>query len=245
MRTARNDAMQGNFRCKLFTIFRTSVVQSNVFVFHLKELKHRFADLFCMYLTSLATYTNLAPPMVPSKSPPSKGGGNSGKAKFGFIPNKDSIKMNPCLIVLEAFQSFLKNLEMEQISAVLTVCPVLATSTELNNFIEILTPMAIGLVNQLGINSTSIKNVVTCLSKYVSSPYDSQRIAAVGVYSQLIPLKPSGEIASVIMLHLSAALGKWFIIFKTKKFAVNVVSVAVFILLIFVSVLNCLFCFLR
>lgn len=118
--------------------------------------------------------------------------------------------MNPCLIVLEAFQSFLKNLEMEQISAVLTVCPVLATSAELNNFIEILTPMAIGLVNQLGIDSSSIKSIVTCLSKYVSSPYDSQRIAAVGLYSQLIPLKPSGEIASVVMLHLSAALGNFF-----------------------------------
>ncbi|XP_037026601.1 maestro heat-like repeat-containing protein family member 1 [Bradysia coprophila] len=171
------------------------------------ELKQRFAELFCMFLTSLATYTNLAPPMVPSKSPPSKSSANSGKAKFGFIPNKDSIKMNPCLIVLETFQSFLQNLEMEQICAVLTVCPVLATSTELNNFIEILTPMAIGLVNQLGINSSSIKQVVTCLSKYISSPYDAQRIAAVGIYSQLIPLKPSGEIASVIMLHLSAALG--------------------------------------
>lgn len=116
--------------------------------------------------------------------------------------------MNPCLIVLEAFQFFLQNLEMEQISAVLTVCPVLATSTELNNFIEILTPMAIGLVNQLGINSSLIKQVVTCFSKYISSPYDAQRIAAVGIYSQLIPLKPSGEIASVIMLHLSAALGR-------------------------------------
>ncbi|KAJ6639089.1 Maestro heat-like repeat-containing protein family member 1 [Pseudolycoriella hygida] len=173
----------------------------------LGELKQRFAELFCMYLTFLATYTNIAPPMVPSKSPPNKGNINSGKAKFGFIPNKDSVKMNPCLIVLETFQSFLKNLDMEQIHAVLTVCPVLATSTELNNFIEILTPLAIGLVNQLGINSTSIKQIVTCLSKYVSSPYDSQRIAAVGVYSQLIPLKPSGEIASVIMLHLSAALG--------------------------------------
>lgn len=122
--------------------------------------------------------------------------------------------MNPCLIVLEAFQSFLQNLEMEQISAVLSVCPVLATSTELNNFIEILTPMAIGLVNQLGINSASIKQVVTCLSKYISSPYDAQRIAAVGIYSQLIPLKPTGEIASVIMLHLSAALGKAILFVK-------------------------------
>lgn len=130
----------------------------------------------------------------------------SSKAKFGFIPNKDAIKMNPCLIVLETFQSFLDNLEMDQIAAVLNVCPHLASSTELNNFMEILTPMAVGLVNQLGIGSSNLKQVISMLSRYVASPYDAQRIAAVGLYSQMVPLKPTGEISSVIMLHLNSAL---------------------------------------
>lgn len=131
---------------------------------------------------------------------------SSSKAKFGFIPNKDAIKMNPCLIVLETFQSFLENLEMNQIAAVLSVCPHLANSSELNNFMEILTPMAVGLVNQLGISSSNLKQIISMLSKYVASPYDAQRIAAVGLYSQMVPLKPTGEIASVIMLHLNSAL---------------------------------------
>lgn len=114
--------------------------------------------------------------------------------------------MNPCQIVLETFQAFLTNLDMEQIAAVLTVCPNLATSTELNNFMELLTPMAVGVVNQLGITSSSMSQLITTLSKYISSPYDSQRIASVGLYSQIVPLKPSGEISAVIMLHLNSAL---------------------------------------
>lgn len=114
--------------------------------------------------------------------------------------------MNPCLVVLETFQSFLGNLEMEQISAVLTVCPHLASSSELNNYMELLTPMAVGVVNQLGITSSAMAHLITTLSKHISSPYDHQRIASVGLFSQIVPLKPSGEISDVIMLHLNSAL---------------------------------------
>lgn len=160
-----------------------------------------------MLLTSLATYTNLAPPMPPQKQSPTNTKANKSngqKSKFGFQSN--TIKMNPCKIVLETFQKFLTTLEMEQMLAVLSVHPNLASSTELSNFMELLTPMAVGLVNQLGIQSMQLKQTVTVLTKYVSSPYDPQRIAAVGLFSQLIPLKPIGEIASVIMLHLNSAL---------------------------------------
>ena len=43
---------------------------------------------------------------------------SSGKSKFGFVPNKDAIKMKPCLIVLETFQIYLQNLELEQVSLI-------------------------------------------------------------------------------------------------------------------------------
>ncbi|XP_055840897.1 maestro heat-like repeat-containing protein family member 1 isoform X1 [Episyrphus balteatus] len=174
-----------------------------------EQLKQKFPEIFTMLLTSLATYTNLAPPMLMAKASPTSGKAPpppSGKNKFGFIPNKESIKLNPCQIVLETFQAFLKNLEMEQISTVLTVCNNLSTSTDLKNFIELLTPMAIGVSNQFSIGSSSMKQIITALSKYVSSPYDGQRIASIGLYSKLVPLRPCGEISSVIMLHLSSAL---------------------------------------
>ena len=90
-----------------------------------------------MLLTSLATYTNLAPPMLsPLKTNTKPQLPASAKSKYGFIPNKDAVKMNPCLVVLETFQAFLSNLEMEQIATVLTVCPYLSSSSDLGNFIE-------------------------------------------------------------------------------------------------------------
>lgn len=166
-----------------------------------------------MLLTSLASYTNLAAPMNtgPRSTSPTMGSTSSNsitvtKTKFGFVPNKETVKLNPCQIVLETFQQFLDSLEMEQISTVLTVHTHLASSSDLKHFIELLTPMAYGLANQIDINSSQMKNVVTKLSKYVSSQYDSQRVAAVGLFSRLVPLKPCGEVSSLIMNHLTSAL---------------------------------------
>ncbi|XP_058977775.1 maestro heat-like repeat-containing protein family member 1 isoform X1 [Musca domestica] len=181
------------------------------------QLKVKFPELFTMLLTSLASYTNLAAPMQTgpprSVSPTPTSSSSSiitlstgSKNKFGFVPNKESIKLNPCQIVLETFQKFLDSLEMEQIATVLTVHTHLASSTDLKNFIELLTPMAIGVSNQIDIDSSEMKNIVTTLSKYVASPYDAQRVAAVGLFSRMVPLKPCGEISANIMNHLTNAL---------------------------------------
>lgn len=68
-----------------------------------------------MLLTSLAVYTNLSPPTVNLKSTANvKSPTSNSKTKFGFTPN--AAKMNPCLVILETFQEFLDNLEMEQVS---------------------------------------------------------------------------------------------------------------------------------
>uniref|UniRef100_A0A1A9WCB3 Uncharacterized protein n=1 Tax=Glossina brevipalpis TaxID=37001 RepID=A0A1A9WCB3_9MUSC len=175
-----------------------------------EELNLKFPELFTMLLTSLATYTNLAAPMhsgnLCSTSPAVGASSTTSKTKFGFIPNKETVKMNPCQIVLETFQSFLNNLEMEQIFEALTIHKHLSSSTDLKNYIELLTPIAKGLANQVDIHSNTMKQVVKVLSKYVSSPFDGQRIAAIGLYSRLVPFNPCGEISTIIMQHLSAAL---------------------------------------
>lgn len=115
--------------------------------------------------------------------------------------------MNPCRIVLDALEQFLTSVKMEQIKGVLSVCPHLASSTDLVKFTELLTPMAAALANELGLTSTAMSETVHSLSKYISSPYDHQRIASVGLYSQIIPLKPTGELSATIMQHLNSALG--------------------------------------
>ncbi|XP_037882576.1 maestro heat-like repeat-containing protein family member 1 [Glossina fuscipes] len=175
-----------------------------------EELNSKFPELFTMLLTSLATYTNLAAPMhsgnICSTSSAAGSSSTTSKTKFGFIPNKETVKMNPCQIVLETFQSFLNNLEMEQIFEALTIHKHLSSSTDLKNYIELLTPIAKGLANQVDIHSNTMKQVIKALSKYVSSPFEGQRVAAIGLYSRLVPFNPCGEISTIIMHHLSAAL---------------------------------------
>lgn len=106
--------------------------------------------------------------------------------------------MNPCQVVLDAFKAYLENIEMEQLAQVLTVHPHLASSSNLDKFMELLTPMAGALVGQLGMTSTAMEQVVDAIADKISSPYDTQRIAAVGLYSQLVPLKPTGELSAIV-----------------------------------------------
>ncbi|KAH8300821.1 hypothetical protein KR018_005563, partial [Drosophila ironensis] len=170
------------------------------------QLEARFADMFSVLLTSLSSYTNLAAPNSPPHVASAGNQQQTGKAKFGFVPNKELVKLNPCQIALEAFQGFLTNLEMDQIAGVLTVNSQLASSADWHSYIELLTPMAIGLGQQLQLSSPQMRQLVNSLSKYVASPHDGQRVAAVGLFSRLVPLKPSGELAASILSHLGAAL---------------------------------------
>lgn len=183
--------------CVFYEIFKCQDIKS--------ELKARFTEIFCMLLSTLATYINLLPPcnhVIPQE------GTNvtiPKSVKRGKSIIKDA-RMNPCQIALDTFKTFLDTLDMQQISNVLCICPDLASCTDLNSFIEILTPLSVATASEVGINSTTMKQIVTTLSKYVSSPYDTQRIASTGFYSHLVPLKPCGEISSVIMLHLNSSL---------------------------------------
>lgn len=183
--------------CVFYEIFKCHDIKS--------ELKARFTEIFCMLLSTLATYINLLPPC--NHSIPQEGSNVTipKSVKRGKSIIKDA-RMNPCQIALDTFKTFLDTLEMQQISNVLCICPDLASSTDLNSFIEILTPLSVATASEVGINSTTMKQIVTTLSKYVSSPYDTQRIASTGFYSHLVPLKPCGEISSVIMLHLNSSL---------------------------------------
>ncbi|EDW81982.1 uncharacterized protein Dwil_GK25557 [Drosophila willistoni] len=171
-----------------------------------EQLEMRFADMFAILLTSLSSYTNLIAPIHVSALTTSPSQQQSNKSKFGFTPNKELIKINPCQIALETFQAFLTNLEMDQIAAVFTVNPQLANCTDWNGFIELLTPLAIGLGHQLQLSSPQMRQLVNSLGKYIASLHDGQRVAAVGLYSRLVPLRPNVELSNCIIMHLNAAL---------------------------------------
>lgn len=152
-----------------------------------------------MLLTTLASYTNTIPSMSPPattengqsekvKTPASSKGLKS--SKFSFIPNRDVVKMNPCQVVQETFIKLLNDLEMEQIKNVMNMSPQLSTSADLNNFIEFLSPLAVAAGNYFNINSSIMKQIITELTNYTNSQVDANRIAAIGFFSFVVPLKP-------------------------------------------------------
>lgn len=177
------------------------------------EFKKRFAAVFGMLLTTLATYTNTIPMMTPPVQVevekikvPSSASKNSKGTRFSLYNNKDVVKINPAAVVMETFVKLADNLGMEQIKNTLDMFPQLVASSDLNNFSEFLPTLAVATGNYFSMNSSAMKEIIQALSKYTSSPCDPHRIAAIGFYSQVVPLKPCGEISSVIMLHLTGAL---------------------------------------
>jgi hypothetical protein len=177
------------------------------------EFKKRFAIIFSTLLTTLATFINTIPSMVPPVQVdvekikvPSSASKNSKGTRFSFIPNREVVKVNPAQIVLDTFMKLMDVLENEQAKTVLQSFPQMASSSNLNNFMEFLTPLAVAIGNSCNINSGEMKEIIMEMSKYSTSTCDAHRIAIIGFYSQLIPLQPCGEISKTIMLHLTAAL---------------------------------------
>lgn len=177
------------------------------------EFKKRFATILATLMTTLATYINTIPSMLPPVQVdvekikvPSSASKNAKGTRFGFINNRDVVKVNPAQVVMDSFVKLMDILENDQAKTVLQSFPQMASSTNLNNFMEFLTPLAVAIGNSCNINSGEMKDIVNEMSKYSTSTCDAHRIAIIGFYSQLVPLQPCGEIVKTIMLHLTAAL---------------------------------------
>lgn len=60
----------------------------------------KFTDLFAVLYTTLACYIEAeAPAYAPAQS--------KSQERFGFIPNRDSIKLSPAKITINTFNAFL------------------------------------------------------------------------------------------------------------------------------------------
>lgn len=176
------------------------------------EFKKRFGTILATLMTTLATYINTIPSMLPAvqvdveKIKVSSSSKNSKGTRFTFNNNRDVLKVNPSQLVMDTFIRLMDVIENDQAKTVLQSFPQMSTSTNLNNFMEFLTPLAVAIGNSCSINSAEMREVVNEMIKYSTSTCDAHRIAIIGFYSQLIPLQPCGEIIKIIMLHLTAAL---------------------------------------
>lgn len=191
--------------CALKEIIFSDKVTSN------EKFKSRLSPLFAMLLTTLATYTNTVPSTAPlvdldKIKVPNSTSKSSKVTRFSFLPNRDVVKINPSAVVMDTFVRLMDNLGFEQIKNTLQMFPQLVTSADLNNFAEFLPTLAIACGNTFSVNSSQMNGIITSLSRYMTSPVEARRVALIGFYSQIVPLKPCGDISSVIMLHLTGGL---------------------------------------
>ena len=69
----------------------------------------KFPDLFIVLYTTLACYIEAEPPAysVPQ---------NKGQERFGFIPNREAIKLSPAKITINTFNLFLERADCYKVS---------------------------------------------------------------------------------------------------------------------------------
>jgi hypothetical protein len=177
------------------------------------ELKKRFPSIFSMLLTTLAAFVNTIPPPHPptqsgtvDKIKVSSSGNKTNSKRFGFSQNNRT-DVKPSQLVMDTFIKLMDVLENENVKTVLeSFAPQMSSSTSLNQLMEFVPSLAISIANSFNVNSSEMKEIINDMSKYNSSTCDAHRIALIGFYSQLIPLKPCGDVSKTIMLHLTSSL---------------------------------------
>lgn len=68
----------------------------------------KFSDLFAVLYTTLACYIDAE---SPAYSPPT----NKNQERFGFIPNRDAIKLSPAKITIQTFNAFLEQADCHKV----------------------------------------------------------------------------------------------------------------------------------
>lgn len=69
----------------------------------------KFSDLFSVLYTTLACYIDAEPPAY---TPPTV----KSQERFGFIPNREAIKLSPAKITVQTFNAFLEQADCQKVS---------------------------------------------------------------------------------------------------------------------------------
>lgn len=70
----------------------------------------KFSDLFSVLYTTLACYIDAE---SPAYAPPA----NKAQERFGFIPNREAIKLSPAKITVHTFNAFLEQADCQKVSS--------------------------------------------------------------------------------------------------------------------------------
>ncbi|XP_049870550.1 maestro heat-like repeat-containing protein family member 1 [Pectinophora gossypiella] len=136
----------------------------------------KFSDLFSVLYTTLACYIEAEPPAyaVPQ---------NRGQERFGFIPNREAIKLSPAKITVNTFNAFLDQAECHKVKEACSLCLSIEHGDSSTTLLE-LAPILSGALCRSC--PQYLSRLVARVASYARSPLPPQRCAAVALLADML-----------------------------------------------------------
>lgn len=138
--------------------------------------KAKFSELFAVLYTTLACYTAAeAPAYVPS--------GNKQQERFGFIPNRDAIRLSPAKITVNTFNAFLQMADCHKVREACSLCLSVEHGDSSTTLLELAPILSGALCREC---PQHLSKVISAVALYGRSPLPPQRCAALALLADFI-----------------------------------------------------------
>ncbi|XP_037297672.1 maestro heat-like repeat-containing protein family member 1 isoform X2 [Manduca sexta] len=131
----------------------------------------KFSDLFSVLYTSLACYIEAEPPAY---SPPV----NRTQERFGFIPNREAIRLSPAKITVNTFNAFLDMADCQKVREACSLCLSIEHGDSSNTLLELAPILSGALCREC---PPQLARLVSRTAQYARSPLPPQRRAALAL----------------------------------------------------------------
>ncbi|KAM3962707.1 LOW QUALITY PROTEIN: maestro heat like repeat family protein c11.1 [Aphomia sociella] len=136
----------------------------------------KFSELFSVLYTTLACYIDAEPPayVVPQ---------NKGQERFGFIPNREAIKLSPAKITVTTFNAFLDRADCVKVKEACSLCLSVEHGDGAATLLE-LAPLLGGALSRDC--APHLSRLVARLAQYARAALPPQRAAALALLADLL-----------------------------------------------------------
>ncbi|KAJ2944509.1 hypothetical protein O0L34_g3854 [Tuta absoluta] len=136
----------------------------------------KFSELFSVLYTTLACYIEAEPPAYALSQ-------NKSQERFGFIPNRESIKLSPAKITVNTFSAFLEQAECDKVKEACSLCLSIEHGDSSATLLE-LAPIISGALCRE--SPQYLAKLVAKVASYARSPLPPQRCAAIALLADLL-----------------------------------------------------------
>ncbi|XP_046961304.1 maestro heat-like repeat-containing protein family member 1 [Vanessa cardui] len=136
----------------------------------------KFPDLFAVLYTTLACYMEAEPPAYSLPQ-------NRAQERFGFVPNRESIKLSPAKITINTFNAFLERADCYKVKEACSLCLTVEHGDSSSTLLE-LAPLLGGALSRA--LPAQLQRVAVRVAHYARSALPPQRCAALALLADLL-----------------------------------------------------------